>query len=172
VRLTSLRAALVALTLGSVIGACADSVRASQPTTTAGAEGGLDQAAGVQARLRLDSTTMAAGASMDADLVVDNNTGGTLEVLGCRSLFGVALSSETFEPFVQWPACAQRFTLPKGESTYHLTLRATYSSCGGADRPCADDGGMPALPPGEYEARLYQSSEIAVPPAPISIRVT
>jgi len=40
----------------------------------------------------LPSTTMTAGSSMTRHVIVESDTGGALHVIGCISLFGVALS--------------------------------------------------------------------------------
>ncbi len=126
----------------------------------------------VSARLVLDSMTMSAGSTMNAHLIVENSTGADIHVDGCLSLFQLALSSEAYEPTVAWAACRQPLTVPEGESTHPLRVIARYSSCGGSGRPCASDGGTPPLPPGDYQANLYQVGEIVPPPPAITVRVT
>jgi hypothetical protein len=71
-----------------------------------------------------------------------------------------------------------RTTIPIGVSSWPVTVSGSYSACG-QDRqdashpPCTKDGHVPALPPGDYRAKLLQSPADLVPAPPeIDIRVT
>jgi hypothetical protein len=125
----------------------------------------------LSARVVLPSQTMTAGATMAGQVLVDNTTGRAIHVTGCLSLFQVVLTSSTYRPAVAWAACAQRFTIPVGESRYQVTVRASYMQCTQSRprhglRACLPDGRMPPLAPGTYHARLFQAGKLArVPPA-------
>jgi hypothetical protein len=110
---------------------------------------------------------------VQAKIIVENATGTALQAPACGSLFAVALGNDTSPPAVAWATCLQILTVPVGESSYAVPLIASYPSCGtgSPDGPCTD--GHPApLPPGRYQAHLYQSANIILAPAPISVRVT
>src|SRR6266568_2313690 len=125
----------------------------------------------VFARVVLPSRIMTAGSSMSARVVVENNTGRAIHVSGCLTLFQVALASGKYQPAVAWPACAQAFTIPVGQSSYPVTVRASYLECSagrrqGAVRACLPGRQPPPLPPGDYHARLFQLGNLVpVPPA-------
>lgn len=145
-----------------------------------GSEGATDPAQGTSARIELDSTTVAAGETLSGRLVVTNNTGHDVKVIGCGSIFQVALANDAYEPEITWPACAQEITVPDGESTYPMSVQARRNVCtngpaSSSTPTCEPDGSPPPLPPGDYEARLYQGSDpyVVVPdPPPVDVRVT
>lgn len=129
-------------------------------------------------RIELAETTVEAGGTIEGRVVVNNNTGEPIIVVGCGSIFQVALANDEIEPMVGWNLCAQDITIPTGESTYPVSVRASYNTCLGESGestipmvPCLEDGLPPALPPGDYEARLYQGPEVVPEPSPIEIRV-
>jgi hypothetical protein len=130
----------------------------------------------VTTRVVLQSTTMTAGSSMSGHVIVENNTGGALKRDGCGSLFSVFLSNTFITPHPFFPACIQIFTIPVGQSSYPVTVDATYLECAGPlgnGRPCSERNGhavMPSLPPGEYQATLW--GNIVPTPPPIAVRVT
>jgi hypothetical protein len=131
----------------------------------------------LSARVVLPSRTMTAGSSMAGHVLVDNRTGHTVRVSGCQNLFAVALTSSTYRPAVAWLLCLQRFTIPVGETRYPVTVLATYLQCSeGGPRDgvigCPPSGGMPPLPPGTYQARLFQAHKLVRVPPPITVRVT
>jgi len=129
------------------------------------------------ARMVLPSRTMTAGSSMSGRVVVENNTGRAIHVSGCLALFQVALASSTYQPAVAWPLCLQSFTIPVGESSYPTQVEASYGECHegrpqGALRACLPNGHPPPLPPGDYRAMLYQSSNVVPVPPAMTVRVT
>jgi hypothetical protein len=129
----------------------------------------------VSIQVKVPSGTMAAGSSMVAQVVVDNRTGRVIHVIGCLSIFQLALDGSSYHPDPAWAACAQKLTIGLGTSSYPVTLTASYLACGaGAGTPACLPGGdpMPPLPAGEYRAVLFQSSPIASAPAAIPVRVT
>jgi heat shock protein HslJ len=137
------------------------------------------QRANVTARIVLRSTTMTGGSSMSGHVIVDNNTGHVLHVAGCGSLFAVALGNAKIKPNPAFASCRQIVTIPIRQSSYTVTVRATYLGCGGTplgDNPaCVTTNGhtaLPRLPPGEYDATLFQSSNVVQTPPPIAVRVT
>ncbi|MGA2037267.1 MAG: hypothetical protein ABSH04_06760 [Acidimicrobiales bacterium] len=114
---------------------------------------------------------------MSGSIVVENDTGRVIHVSGCGALFQVALANNKYRPTVAWHLCLETITIPIGKSTYAVKVEASYLGCTqgrpqGAFKACLSDGKPPALPPGDYHARLFQSGNIvAVPPA-ITVRVT
>jgi hypothetical protein len=131
----------------------------------------------ITARLVLPSRTIAAGSSMSGHLIVENDTGRAIRAWGCGALFVVALASRTYRPSIAWPACIQSFTIPAGRSRYRVTVEASYYQCSqgapqGAIKACGPDGRMPPLPPGDYQAILFQLHHLVQTPPPVPVRVT
>lgn len=142
-----------------------------------GFERATDPAQAMSARIELASTTVAAGETLSGRLVVFNNTGRDLKVIGCGSIFQVALANDAVEPEIVWNLCAQEITVPEGESTYPVSVQARRATCTTGPAPsstptCEPDGSPPPLPPGNYEARLYQSTAVVPDPPPVDVRVT
>jgi hypothetical protein len=100
----------------------------------------------ISARVVLPSRTMTAGSSMSGRVVAENDTGQSIRVPGCLTLFQVALASSKHHPAVAWPTCTQVFTIPIGKSSYPATVEASYSACS----PGRPQGGLRehACPPG------------------------
>ena len=129
----------------------------------------------VEVDLPLD--TMRTGTTATAQVVVQNNTGQPLEVRGCGSPFALALTSPSYQPEVAVPTCASMISFPPGRSTYTLELSANYLACRTSPSPtatvaCLPSGGIPPLPPGDYQAVLYQNYPIAPSPPGQLIHVT
>lgn len=113
---------------------------------------------------------------MPVRVVVENNTGRAVHVAGCGTLFQVALTSKSYRPTVAWTTCVQTITIPAGQSSYRLTVRASYSECSqnarhDGLRACLPDGQPPPLPPGDYHAKLFQVRHLVPVPAAIMVRV-
>jgi heat shock protein HslJ len=124
----------------------------------------------VTARIELPSTTMTAGSKMEGRVVVENNTGRVIEATGCGTLFGVMLANDTVHPDPAWPMCAEPLPIPVGESTYPVTIWANYQAC--STEPQGTLPVCPApLPPGDYQARFFQSSQVVIPAPPIDVNV-
>jgi hypothetical protein len=123
----------------------------------------------LSAQLVLPSQTMTAGSIMPARVVMQNNTGRAISVNGCGGVFAIGLVNSTYRQGISWPLCLQRFTFPTGQSTWRAFIEARYTEC----RPCAD-GQPPPLPPGDYQAVLYQSPPGHIVPEPpaVTVRVT
>jgi len=134
-------------------------------------------AAPVSARVVLPSHTMTAGSSMPGRVVVQNTTGRAIFASGCLGLFQVVLVNSAYRPTVGWLLCLQRFTIPVGQSAYPVTVAASYNTCSqgqppDAARACLPGGHPPPLPPGVYNAVLFQAHHlVSVPPA-VTVRVT
>ncbi len=131
----------------------------------------------LSASVRLRSRTVSAGSSLPGRVVVQNNTGHAIRVPGCGALFQVALASARYQPAVAWPTCLQMLTIPAGESSYPVTVLASYLQCHegrtqGAIRACLPDQRPPPLPPGDYRARLFQVGHLVVAPPGTTVRVT
>jgi hypothetical protein len=129
------------------------------------------------ARVVLPSQTMTAGSSMSGHVLVENTTGHAIHVSGCVNLFQVLLTSSRYRPTVGWLSCLQRFTIPTGENRYAITVWASYSQCSEGRpqhgmRACLPGGRMPPLPPGTYQAKLFQAHNLVRVPPAITVRVT
>jgi heat shock protein HslJ len=131
--------------------------------------------AGVTARIELPSTTMTAGSKMSGKVVVENNTGHVIPASGCGSLFAVLLGNAAIHPDPAWTMCLQPLPIPVGESSYPVMIWAAYQGCSTpaqGDLPaCLAAGGPPPLPPGDYQARFFQSSPVVTPALPIDVKV-
>jgi hypothetical protein len=127
----------------------------------------------LSARIAVPSTTMARGSAMLGKVIVTNDTGHALHANGCRSPFLIALGNAKISPSVAWLDCLQRITIPTGESTWMVSVSASYLACGErGPLPRCIHGYPPPLPPGAYEAVLYQRPHVVPTPQPIRIRVT
>jgi hypothetical protein len=132
----------------------------------------------LSARVILPSKRLAAGATMQATVRVQNDTGNALSVGVCQGPFQVALSNDKIKPALGWPTCGMTFTIPVGRSTYRVIVQGSYVSCeltpgeGTPNSPACVDGRPPPLPPGKYQAKLYQSPQILRAPSPITVTVT
>ena len=128
----------------------------------------------LSARIELDAQTLTLGETIAGRVVVTNNTGENIEVIGCGSIFQVALANEDYEQQVAWNLCAQPFTIRTGESSYPVSVTADHLGCVGGppyqpnDVRCSDP-----FPTGDYEARLHQGyNGRRVPePPPVQVRV-
>ena len=134
------------------LGACGDDTASNAP------EEATPPLAPLSARIELDAQTVTIGGTIDGRVVVANNTGENIDVTGCGSIFQVALANEEYEQLVSWNLCAEPISIPTGETSYPVTVRAEHLGCSGGPPPYPAD--MPAcdspFPLGDYEARLYQ----------------
>jgi META domain len=121
---------------------------------------------GVTARIELPSRTMVAGSKMSGRVVVENDTGEPIHATGCVSLFQVALENDSEIPSIPWLTCGDRFTIPVGESSYPIVVRATALICS-----ACPNGSPPPLPPGEYRATLFQREQAVPAPSPVTVSV-
>jgi len=150
------------------LGACGDDTASNAPQEA------TSPLAPLSARIELDAQIVTIGGTIDGRVVVTNNTGENIEVIGCGSIFQVALANEEYEQQPAWNACAEPITIPMGESSYPVTVRAEHLGCVGgppypADLPACDS----PFPPGDYEARLHQGyhGRKAPEPPPVHVRV-
>ena len=125
----------------------------------------------LSAQIVLPSNTMTAGSSISGQVIVVNNTGRAIHGGDCGTPFAIRLVNDTVKASVGWPTCLQTFTIPKGQSSWPVSVTAMYSACGGGTRPCVG-GRPPSLPPGYYRATLFQAPHVVSRPAPITILVT
>jgi len=131
---------------------------------------------GLTAHVELPSLSIAAGSSMVGRVVVNNYTDQAARATGCIADFQVLLTNVEVTQSPAWRACAQRFTFPVGESSYPVTIVASYVECSNdvpqnASPACLPSGGAPPLPAGTYQAKLFQTADIAPPPPPIPVQV-
>jgi hypothetical protein len=149
----------------------------SEPVSTSSSRSStVEPQAPLSARIQLPATTMKTGTTMQADVVLTNNTGAPVETSACHGgLFLVGLRSDQVESVASFPSCWERMTISTGVSTYPVSLVATYSSCTHDETSTAPHcvpTGMPSLPPGQYQARLYQDHDVVPSPPSIAIEVT
>ncbi|MDQ1477547.1 MAG: hypothetical protein QOE62_2776 [Actinomycetota bacterium] len=162
---------------GPIVAAARIELRADELTflTKDGTEIARFVRAGVTARIELSSTTMTAGSSISGHVVVENNTGHEVHTTGCHGLFGVGLHNAQIQQDVIFPSCAEQITIPVGESSYPVMVLAAYYSCDAAGdqglQRCLPNGGAPPLPPGIYQATLFQASPVVPTPPPIDVQV-
>jgi len=128
----------------------------------------------VTARITLSATTVRAGETLTGQITVAN-TGGEIRVVGCGSIYQVSLVGGDQKGAPPSAYCLQHFTIPKGITTYPVTVAATYRECspkGDKGMPaCLPNGKMPGLPPGRYAATAWGVTDQVTVPAPISVTV-
>src|SRR5580658_4147870 len=148
--------------------------RTSPTSTPAPPAASTPVTAPLSAQVILPSKRMVAGSTMTAHVIVDNRSGQALKVGGCGSLFQVLLTSAHVHPQPAWPSCIEPISVPVGVSKYTVSVMASYSMCDQRGPPpvCRKAGQPPPLPPGQYEATLFQIRSIAPPPPPPTIWVT
>lgn len=163
---------------GVAMAGCSSASQLGAPRTPkASSHASVRALAPVSARVVLPARAMAAGSSMSAHVVISNNSGRAIHTGGCLSLFQVALVSTSYHPQPAWPLCLQSFTIRPGQSSYPVTVAASYDQCS-QGRPkdtikaCRPGGHPPPLPPGTYRAVLFQSRHLVPVPPAITVRVT
>jgi hypothetical protein len=156
---------------------CATTTTNSPPTRQSGT---------FVARIELPSTVMVGGSELTGHLVVENNTGATVNLFsggktGCTPQWTVSLGNDKIPPIEAFAAScgAKPLVLRAGETRFAFTLQARYDHCGGIGingplKP-ACVGSPPAPPPlpaDQYHA-IFTGDLPGVPkPAPVRVRVT
>jgi hypothetical protein len=103
---------------------------------------------------------------MSGHVLIENNTGRAIDAYGCLTLFQVLLVGGSYHPPVAWLGCLRPLSIPAGQSSYPVTVAATYLQCS-QGRPsngikaCLPGGHPPPLPPGTYQAVLFQARHLA-----------
>jgi hypothetical protein len=133
--------------------------------------------ASITGRVILPSKTITAGSSMSVRVVVINRTGHTVRVIACGMPFQVALASRAYRPALAFSSCYHAFTIPRGRSSYRVTVEATYLACSlsrprGGEKACLPGRRLPPLAPGRYQARLFQAANVVPAPSGTGVRVT
>lgn len=137
-------------------------------------------------RLSMPTRTVKAGGQLVGQIVVENDTGHPIHTYACGAIFQVLLTTATYKPTPNWLTCLTATTIPRGRTSYPVTVRARYNQCqqtggGGGSPLCASFGdgssldtgsGPPPLPPGEYEATTFEQGTALPVPAAVAIRVT
>ena len=165
---------LIIVLLGLIAVGCSSSQAPQRPADSPAV---TRSPAPISARVVLPSRTLAAGASLSGHVVIENNTGRAIRAAGCGSLFQLELVGRDYHPTVGWLTCLQTLTIPKGRSSYPVSIAASYNRCisgrpHGTTKACLPEGGPPALPPGVYRAVLFQVRKLVPAPPAISVRVT
>lgn len=131
----------------------------------------------LRARLVLPSTHLRAGGRMSGEVVVDNDTGESIDVAACKVFYAVRLVGDGYRQEVGFLSCAERFVIPVGRSRWPVGVRASFTACGGEPpiRPrCLPDGSMPPIPKGIYRAEVVDGGLHSRPipvPEPVTITV-
>ncbi len=119
--------------------------------------------AGSQARLPPPEGSLAA------------SSGHGIRTSGCLYLFDIELVNDQVPAEVFWQDCYGSLpTIPAGVSTWDIPISASYKFCGMSSGPrrCVH-GYPPPLPPGFYQATLFQVGSTHFPaPATVGVRVT
>lgn len=137
-RSSALAAASALIVLGSVQ-ACG-STTSGVPSPTPSASG-----TGIEVSLELPQTTVHAGATIKATLVLDNLTGKPVKP-GCGVMYAVGVTNAQIPFDPAFPAyCAANQSLPVGITRYAVTIITTYQGCSESGKP---DGAMPGCLPG------------------------
>jgi hypothetical protein len=178
-----MRRSIVLVALVLAVAGCASHpaphLRASRPAPPLSAEPQpMIPAVPLSVHVILPSRTMTAGAPLAGWVEVENHTGHAIRTEGCNALFAVALASSRYHPVVAVTTCAERLTIPEGQSSYRVQVLANYLSCSvghasGARPACLPGMRMPPLPPGRYRATLFflVSQFAPAPPAiPVLVR--
>ena len=55
---------------------------------------------------------------MRGRVIIENNSGHTLQTIGCGEFLQVVLTNDHEHADLGWRMCLQRFTIPVGESSY------------------------------------------------------
>lgn len=170
------RGALALIAAGLSCAACAGSVGPAASGNHRSHPPASPSHRSLSAWLELPSPTVPAGSSISGRVVVRNLTGRPVPVWGCV-LFEVLLDGNGYRPVPAWPLCLRRFLIPVGESSYPVTVTATYNRCSerptpSYGTPCLPGGLPPPLPPGSYRAIVYAGGHRLPVPAPVPVRVT
>lgn len=130
----------------------------------------------VTARITLPTKSLRSGQSLPARITVNNNLGADIHFTGCGPIFRVLLVGSNQHPTPSWLLCASPITIPMGETTYPVSIAATYSECSatkGQGMPaCMPDGSMPGIPPGKYAVTTWVETDQVRVPDPVTVTVT
>lgn len=142
---------------------------------------GASHAAGspLTVRIQLDDTHVPAGTAIDGEAVLTNNTAKSIALDSCpRIWFQVGLSNSTvrYDPANSEPACSVLHGghVTPGPHRVPIVVETTYTSCGGTPppQPLCTPFGIPALPAGRYETKVYLSGLPKGTPSPLPVWVT
>ena len=173
------------------LGACSSGVtRSATPTSTRGASTSNPsrptRPQPFVVRIELPSGVMVGGSRLTGHLVVENNTGATLNLLsggktGCTPKWTVSLSNDKIPPVEAFTTeCGARpLAIKPGENRFSFILLATYSHCGGIGvnvplKPaCAGSPPTPPpLPADQYRATFTGELPGLPKPTSVPMRVT
>jgi hypothetical protein len=154
----------------------------SRSTSHSIAPSHVDSAADLTADIELPGDEVVTGSEVHGTLVVVNNTARqvTLEGPGeCHGKWAVTLTNTSVQPDVAFTQeCgSERMVLAPGANRFPFTLSTSYHACSNSSNPaemvrCLPGGGIPPLPPGNYQAVLVTSSPGFLPDAPqVLVRV-
>jgi hypothetical protein len=129
----------------------------------------------LSARIELPSDTIEAGATVDAVVIVSNNTGAAISADACGTPFQVGLTNGQVQPMLFWLLCRQTLTIPIGESRWPTRVLTFDLGCVGTPTQwlptCSGTSPRP-LPPGLYAVSLFQNPLVVpTPTPPLVVRV-
>jgi hypothetical protein len=129
----------------------------------------------VSATMFLGSRTIQAGSFIHGEVIVENRTRRALQWTACDALFEIVLGNGRIKPTGLWHQCRRSFTIPQGKSRYAVTVTATYQGCSAQSSTvlvtCEPGARVPPLPPGDYNAILFQAGPFVPPPPSIAVVV-
>jgi hypothetical protein len=100
----------------------------------------------LRARLEIPSVIVA-GEQPTGEVIVENDTGQTMRVMGCGSPFQVRLHRDGVRELdLTWQDCLEDFLVPMGTSRWPVHVPTRLANPDGV------------LPPGEYQARIHQNA--------------
>lgn len=165
--------------------------RAAEQDSTESTDGRTQVAAAqpsnspIRATLELPQQSLPAGSTMEAIVVVQNDTGAAQSAFACNGAPYVAvLVGDELEQQADRLLCRTPIVLPAGESRWPVLVVARYLSCSNspttttmpvAEEPRCGEGAMPMPPlrPGEYKVVVTGPAESIFPsPKPVSLHIT
>ncbi len=129
----------------------------------------------LRARLELPATTLRNGTTVDATVVVQNDTGRPVEARRCGTLYAAELKGDDFtQEFGEALCGGSPFTMPVGESRWPVKILVMTIGCSAADaeRCAVTDGqrGPVPLPTGAYTVVVTAPGEAPIP-EPVTVQV-
>jgi hypothetical protein len=162
---------LVVVVIGGAVVALAAGGSASREGPVAPVETTLPTVppAPLRARLDLPSDRMVAGAYMQGEVVVNNDTGAQIDLVDC-GLYAVALANADYHQGFAKFACAAQIRVPTGESRWPVAVMALARGCGDFSVPTGAGECPQPLPAGIWEVRA-QGPDGFPTPEPVMIEV-
>lgn len=145
-------------------------------------DGSSVRPAAVTARIEMPATIVSGG-SVEAALVIDNNTSEELTITanGCGPKWALVLTNDGHPPASAFrDDCGPALVVPVGQSRLVQSVVASERECSAepandSSIPTCIDNRMPPLPPGDYQAVLVGLSSDPLPgvplPEPVDVQI-